>query len=104
MGQFELTDANDLASSLLGLVMGSTSDDDVFANGGQFALDYTIQGGTGLFANAQGYGLSFLQFDPQAQPDNYAETGLLVFNVPEPGSAALAGLALVGLTLRRRRR
>jgi len=97
MGQFEFTDANDLASSLLGVVMGSTTEADLFGSGGQLALDYTIQGGTGLFAQAQGYGLAFLQFDPQATPDNYAESGLLVFEVPEPSGTWLLALALAGL-------
>lgn len=100
MGQFEFTDAANLASSLSGQVRGSSADLDVFGLGGQLALDYDILGGTGAFADARGYGLAFLQFSPTAMPDNYAESGLLVFDVfqvPEPGSATLAMLGLLGL-------
>lgn len=104
-GQFSFTRASDLGATLFGLVAGSTTDADVFNQGGQFALDYTIQGGTGDFAGASGFGLSFLDFDPNGGFDNYTETGLLVVAVPEPGTLPLLGGALVAaLWLRRRPR
>lgn len=104
-GQFTFTRASDLGATLFGLVAGSTTDADVFTLGGQFALDYTIQGGTGDFAGASGFGLSFLNFDPNGMFDNYTETGLLAVAVPEPGTLPLALLAaaLLAAPLRRRR-
>lgn len=106
-GQFTFTRAADLGATLFGQVTGSTGDGDVFANGGQLALDYTIQGGSGDFAGASGFGLSFLQIDPAGLPDNYVETGLLVLAVPEPGALPLVAgglLALWGVGRRRQAR
>lgn len=104
-GQFTFTRSSDLGATLFGQVSGSTADVDVFNNGGQFALDYSILGGTGDFFGASGFGLSFLQFDPNRAPDNYLEDGLLVFAVPEPGTLPLlAGALAVALLLRRRPR
>ena len=106
-GQFTFTRASDLGATLFGLVTGGTTDDDVFNLGGQYALDYTIQGGTGDFAGASGFGLSFLNFDPNGGFDNYTETGLLVVTVPEPGALPLvagAMLALWGVGRRRQAR
>ena len=103
-GQFTFTRSADLGASLFGTVSGSTADPDLFGQGGQLALDYTIQGGTGDFTGASGFGLSFLQFDPNGAPDNYREDGLLTFAVPEPGTLPLLAVALLGLGLLRRGR
>ncbi len=97
-GQFEFTDSTDLDSVLTGTVSGSSADADPFSSGGQFALDYRITGGLGRFAGARGFGLAFLDirvFDPLASSDNYAESGLLVFGVPTPGTLGLAAAALL---------
>jgi PEP-CTERM motif len=102
-GQFSFTRSTDLGATLYGLVAGSTTDADVFNQGGQFALDYTIQGGTGDFAGASGFGLSFLSFDPNGGFDNYTEFGLLAFAVPEPGTLPLLAGALAAAVLLRRR-
>lgn len=102
-GSFSFTRSTDLGATLFGLVSGTTSDGDVFATGGQYALDYTIEGGTGDFSGASGFGLSFLQVDPAGLPDNYSEAGLLVLNVPEPGTLPLLAGALGLLAARRRR-
>ena len=106
-GQFTFTRASDLGATLFGLVTGKASNDDVFNLGGQLELDYTIRGGTGDFAGASGFGLSFLNFDPNGGFDNYTETGLLVVTVPEPGALPLvagAMLALWGVGRRRQAR
>ena len=102
-GQFTFTRSSDLGATLFGLVAGITTDVDVFNSGGQYALDYTIQGGTGDFSGASGFGLSFLQVDPAAPGDNYGESGLLAFAVPEPGTLPLLAGALVALGWWRRR-
>jgi hypothetical protein len=94
-GSFEFTNAADLASTLFGDITGSYFDADILLNGGQFSIDYTILGGTGAFAGATGYGLSFVDFDPAGSFNNYAEAGQLVITVPEPATLALAGLALL---------
>jgi hypothetical protein len=99
-GSFEFTTAADLSSSLVGTLSGSTLDADLFGSGGQFEIDYLITGGSGAFAGASGFGLAFLNFSPSGVPDNYSESGLLVFDVPGvvPVPASL-GLAALGLML-----
>lgn len=98
-GSFELSDAATLASTLFGLLSGTVSAADLLLSGGQFALDYLVQGGTGVFAGASGYGLAFIDVDPSALPDNYTESGLFVLSVPvevpEPAGLALLGLLAV---------
>lgn len=94
-GSFSFT-TTDLASTLSGLLHGTASRDDILSQGGQFSLDYTITSGSGLFEGARGYGLAFLEFDAfaAAGSDNYHESGLAVYAVPEPSSLLLAWLAL----------
>jgi hypothetical protein len=101
-GQFSFTRSSDLGATLFGLLMGATTDPGVFTTGGQLALDYTIQGGTGDFAGARGFGLSFLNVDPDGTPNNYLETGLLAFAVPEPGTLPLLAAAMGALAVWRR--
>ncbi len=102
-GQFSFT-TTDLGSTLEGLVSGTVSDAAILSSGGQFSLDYSITGGSGLFADVRGYGLAFVDFDPAATgSDNYRESGLLVYSVPEPGSLLLSALALCALLGLRRR-
>ena len=102
-GQFEFTNAADLSSSLFGSLSGAfTNPADTLTSGGQFSLDYTVTGGTGDYAGLQGFGLSFLSFDPNAVTfDNYSEQGLLSV-VPEPGTLALVAMCL-GLLARGQR-
>lgn len=97
-GQFEFT-TTDLGSTLMGLVQGTVSDAAILTQGGQFSLDYSITGGSGLFAGARGYGLAFLDFDPGAASgsDNYREAGVMVYDVPEPSGLLLSALAIVAL-------
>lgn len=102
-GSFEFTTAADLASTIFGQVSGSYADLDILNTGGQFFVEYAIQGGTGAFSGATGYGLSFLDFDPAGAFNNYTEAGALVITVPEPATLALAGLGLLGLLWQRRR-
>jgi hypothetical protein len=103
-GQFEFTDSADLGSALFGTLLGSTTDADPFGAGGQFAIDYTVAGGSGRFAGFSGFGLAFLNLDPAAPGDNYSESGLLVLSVPTPGTLGLALAALGVLALRGLRR
>lgn len=102
-GQFEWTGAFDLGSSLFGRLTGTVSDPDILLLGGQFALDYLFDGGTGVFTGASGFGLAFIDFDPQASGDNYVEAGLVVASVPAPHSMLLAMTALLVLASLRRR-
>ncbi len=105
-GQFEFTNALDLSSTVFGTVAGAfTNPLDVLAVGGQWALDYTVAGGTGDLAGARGFGLSFLTYDPAATTfNNYTEQGLLVLQVPAPATLPLAAAALSLLVLAHRRR
>jgi hypothetical protein len=100
-GTFEFT-STDLLNTLFGELSGSFIDDDILSNGGQFSIDYTVLGGTGLFSRAIGFGLAFVDFDPLAGGDNYRESGLLAFEVPTAPTLALALLGLLGLALQRR--
>lgn len=102
-GSFSFT-TTDLASSLFGSLSGTADSADFLTAGGQLSLDYAIEGGSGAFQGASGFGLSFLNFDAAAAGlfDNYAETGLLNFTVPAPGSLALVGAALLAAAMARR--
>ena len=100
-GTFEFT-TTDLLSTLVGELTGSYAEADILSNGGQFSVNYNVLGGTGQFARATGFGLSFVDFSPSAAGDNYRESGLLLFEVPEPAPAALVALGFLGLALQRR--
>jgi hypothetical protein len=104
LGSFEFTQTDDLDSSIFGRVTGGFTDPaGSLATGGQLGLDYSVLGGTGRYAGYGGFALSFLEFDPSAGGDNYAEQGLIVA-MPEPGMAWLvmtAGLLLVQARQRR---
>ena len=100
-GTFEFT-TTDLLSTLIGELTGSYAEADILSNGGQFSVNYNVLGGTGQFARATGFGLSFVDFSPSAAGDNYKESGLLLFEVPEPAPAALVALGFLGLALQRR--
>jgi hypothetical protein len=95
-GHFEFT-TTDLASTLFGRLVGSFVNDDILASGGQFSLDYQVLGGSGRWAGASGFGLSFLDFDPRVSGDTYAESGLLVFAVPTPATGALTVAGLLAM-------
>lgn len=110
-GNFEFT-STDLLDTLFGTLSGSYFEDDILTSGGQFAVDYQLLGGSGRFAGASGFGLSFVDYLPLATGDNnYTESGLLVFEVPSavptPATPALvlaglmAGLLTVGPGRRR---
>jgi hypothetical protein len=102
VGSFEFT-TTDLQSTLYGDVSGMVDSADALSQGGLFSLDYQIRGGSGAFQGATGFGLGFLSYDPGATADNYAETGLLSFSVPEPGSLLLVGAGLLAVAWRRGR-
>lgn len=103
-GNFEFTTA-DLMSTFYGDVSGTVSAANILSRGGQFGVDYTIRGGTGAFLDASGYGLAFVDYNPAGAFNNYAESGVLVASVPEPGTPALlaAGMLAAAATLRARR-
>jgi hypothetical protein len=100
-GSFEFSTL-DLASTLFGTLSGSGSSADILTAGGQFSIDYTISGGTGAFADANGFGLAFLNYDPAGTFNNYTESGVLVFTVPEPATYALVALLLLTMGAVRR--
>ena len=102
MGSFEFT-TTDLLSTLFGELTGTYLDADILTLGGQFSLDYQINGGTGQFAGANGFGLAFLDYNPAAVGDNYTESGLLLFTVPSPATGALVLAGLLALAASRRK-
>ena len=99
MGSFEFT-TTDLLSTLYGELTGTFLDSNILTQGGQFSLDYRIDGGTGQFARASGFGLAFVDYNPAGTFNNYGESGVLVFTVPSPatGALVLAGLLALGFS------
>jgi hypothetical protein len=103
-GQFTFTAESDLNTSVFGTVSGAFSNPaDLLDVGGQWALDYTVDGGTGDLFRASGFGISFLTYDlSNVAFNNYSEQGLLALEVPAPGTPWLAGVGLGLLALARR--
>ena len=99
MGSFEFT-TTDLLSTLYGELTGTFMDSNILTQGGQFSVDYRIDGGTGQFARASGFGLAFVDYNPAGTFNNYGERGVLVFTVPSPatGALVLAGLLALGFS------
>jgi hypothetical protein len=100
-GTFEIS-SGDLLSTLFGSLAGSTTEADWLGAGGQISLDYTVLGGTGAFEGARGFGLSFVNYDVRGGFNNYAETGLLNFDVPAPATLALVLAGLLAMRAVRR--
>ncbi len=78
---------------------------------GSGAVDYTIGGGSGLFAGASGYGVSTLdlglsQFWENCWMKAVTATTSATASVPEPGitTLLLAGFGMIGFMAYRRRR
>ena len=102
-GMFELTSASQFADTLVGRIDGLLTQGD-FASGGQLALDYTIENGSGQFLQASGFGVSLLDFvAPVNGFSDYTESGVLVFAVPEPAPWALTVAGLLALLATRRK-
>lgn len=102
-GMFELTSASQFADTLIGRIDGLLTQGD-FASGGELALDYTIENGSGQFAGAQGFGTSLFDFGAPVQGfSDYTEAGVLVFAVPEPAAWALTATGLLALLTTRRK-
>ena len=101
-GTFQFT-TTDLLSTLFGELTGTFLDSDILTQGGQFSIDYRIDGGSGQFAHASGFGLAFVDYNPAGTFNNYGESGLLAFTVPTPatGGLVLAGLLALGVSRRR---
>ena len=102
MGSFEFT-TTDLLSTLFGELTGSVTNADILTQGGQFDLDYQINGGTGQFSRATGFGLAFLDYHPAGTFNNSTESGLLLFSVPSPATGILALTGLLALAASSRR-
>lgn len=103
-GMFAFSDG--AANTLTGLLDGTLASGS-FADGGQLLIDYTVDGGTGLFSGATGFAISILDFlAPVNGSRAYTEvaTGVLVVQqVPEPAGLTLAGVALLALLATRRK-
>ena len=101
-GDFEFTSAADFGSTLTGRVTGSFLFGD-FETGGQLALDYDIQSGTGQFPRATGFLISLADISPLGGGfGSYSEFASGQFVVPAPGTLALAAVALLALGRGRR--
>lgn len=105
----DATGSNSLFGSFTMLLEGGLNDDIRYGS-----VQYLIEGGTGLFEDASGLGLSVIAFDREGSLFSFIERGVMSalvsaqsIEVPEPGTLALfaAGmLAMLVLVHRRRAR
>jgi len=102
-GNFEFT-SSDFISTMFGSLSSDPLSGVFTADGTFFAIEYSIAGGSGLFAGASGFGITQFDFDaPVNGFSAYREAGVMAFTVPEPATLPLLLAGLLGVAALRAR-